>query len=913
MPPVSVGQLLDLLRESNLLTADQWTDMRRLVLSPAVSRRFAKRDPSRPPDESSARPGLSADDLLHWLVDRGWITSWQADMLLSGRAPILGRYRLLDCIGSGGMGAVFKAWHGGTGRVVALKVMADAIVQNAKAVARFHKEIQAVAALNHPNIVSAYDADCVRRMHFLVMEYVDGHDLGWYIANTRSMPPGWVCEVIRQAALGLHHAHERGMIHRDVKPTNLLVGRDPESGGPLVKVLDLGLARFATEAEEDAAEALPSRGADAGLTQAGQVLGTPDYMSPEQANDTRRADARSDIFSLGCTLFRLLTHAYPYPGESAIEKIAARHASPARRLRDLRPELPPELEAIVARMLARDPRQRYQSALETAFALAPFSDPEAPSPTISTGAQSAADKSSSGRLSSADDPRLREFFANMATRGDADAPTRVGYRVPLPEWSRKVWLTIAGSAVGVFAFALLWYWVGQVTLVVDWHGADRKDATLTVNGQSIDVSPSETIAVTGRSGKWDVQLTRTGYEPIRETLSMTFGERRPYTPEWRPTPKTLRRQELATFRKRADSFKSSSPTDKPLLQLRQELLQFRCRNAASEEYNPAGRLLSALPSPLDGLQRDDIPERELRLAGLGDARYAPDQLVAILGDGLQRFWNSVLSLSVSHDGNWVAAASLDGTVRIYDRRAPQEVQVLRLSNEPTEVLFNPAEGILAIAGGRREITLWRHMDGVWSLHLTLRGLESPLAFSGDGSVVAAHGRRNEIVVCSVADGKPRRPVHSAPRAVASRLVLNRDGSRLAAECRDDSVLLWNLSGNEAPHRIPRTRAPSFDPQGNRLAIGGLDGDLRIWNTENGALERTMELGGAPIGFSEDGEALVSYRNGRVVVWDAETGAAERTLVDVPPLTRLSRSGESLVAASDTVSDLRIWNLKSTLR
>ncbi len=294
-------------------------------------------------------------------------------MLLQGKKDfILGKYRLLDCIGTGGMGAVFKALHSEMGRIVAIKMLSPGVLKNRQAVRRFLHEIQAVAALDDPHIVAAYDADTYGKIQYLVMEYVDGHDLGYLVKHESPLPVHWVCECIRQAALGLHHAHEQGLVHRDIKPTNLLVAKDPDSDRPLVKILDLGLARFVTEMTPADLGGPGLGGEDGSLTQFGQFLGTPDYISPEQALDTRAADIRSDIFSLGCTFFRLLTGELPFPGETVVEKLESRESTAARSVRNFRSGVPAELEAVLARMLARDPRDRFQTPRDVAQALAPF-------------------------------------------------------------------------------------------------------------------------------------------------------------------------------------------------------------------------------------------------------------------------------------------------------------------------------------------------------------------------------------------------------------------------------------------------------------------------------------------------------------------------------------------------------------
>ncbi len=232
--------------------------------------------------------------------------------------------------------------------------------------ARFEREIRASAQVNHPNIVRAIDADRCDNRVFLVMEYFAGPDLKALLKQHTRLPIDFACECIRQAALGLQHAHDQGLVHRDIKPSNLLVTKQPETGEPLVKVLDLGLARITSD------------GSSGDMTRAGQIMGSPDYMSPEQAMDSKNADHRSDIYSLGVTLFHLIAGELPYDGDNVMEKLLSRMNVDAPPLSRYCPEAPPILVHIVSRMLHRDPTQRFQSAGEVAAILGTFvSDPRA--------------------------------------------------------------------------------------------------------------------------------------------------------------------------------------------------------------------------------------------------------------------------------------------------------------------------------------------------------------------------------------------------------------------------------------------------------------------------------------------------------------------------------------------------------
>jgi serine/threonine protein kinase len=321
--------------------------------------------------------------LMQTLVQRGWLTSFQANCILKGQAASLrlGPFVILDRLGEGGMGQVFKARHAGLGRVVALKVLRPELVPDSESVSRFYREITLAGQLpEHPNLIRAYDAGLFGSTHFLAMEFVAGTDLEQLVKKSGPLPVEQASDYIRQAALGLQHAHQHGLVHRDIKPSNLLVtsGKGPgaseeksktsslaPSHQPLatLKVLDLGLARLRSSSASTVRE-------QTFLTSDGPVtLGTVDYQAPEQALDFHQADIRADIYSLGCTFFYLLTGKPPFgSGPLALKLMRHQQADPPR-LKERRPDVPDGVIRIIERMLAKKPADRYQTPGEVAAAL----------------------------------------------------------------------------------------------------------------------------------------------------------------------------------------------------------------------------------------------------------------------------------------------------------------------------------------------------------------------------------------------------------------------------------------------------------------------------------------------------------------------------------------------------------------
>ncbi len=266
------------------------------------------------------------------------------------------KFRILKELGRGGMGVVYQAEHRLMEKTVALKVISRALLSHPEALERFHREVRAAAKLEHQHIVRALDADSAGELHLLVMEFIEGTSLFQTVQQKGALPVTHACHYARQAALGLQYAHEQGMVHRDIKPHNLMLTPKGQ-----VKILDFGLARLASEQK-----------GEGGLTRTGDFMGTPEYVAPEQATDARTADIRADIYSLGCTLYFLLTGRPPFQEGQAIQTILAHLRKEPTPLPQLRPDLPAELWPVVARMLAKDPAQRFQTPIEVAQRMAPF-------------------------------------------------------------------------------------------------------------------------------------------------------------------------------------------------------------------------------------------------------------------------------------------------------------------------------------------------------------------------------------------------------------------------------------------------------------------------------------------------------------------------------------------------------------
>ncbi len=402
--PQSIDQFRDNLVASGLLTTD---DVDALLVSL--------------PDGKQPKDG---EQLARELVKQKKLTKFQAEQIYAGKAKalVMGSYTIMEKLGQGGMGMVLKAHHRRMDRVVALKVMSPDAMKAPDAVKRFQREVQAAAKLTHPNIVMAFDADEANGKHFLVMEYVEGLDLSALVKKNGPLQLDFAIDCILQAARGLEFAHKRGIVHRDIKPANLLLDREG-----VVKILDMGLARI---------DASGLGGEQAELTSTGAIMGTIDYMSPEQAEDTKHADARSDIYSLGCSLYALLTGRCTYEGATVMKKLLAHRNAPLPILsRDLMIVREPEgksmstlvvdarlktLDEVFHRLIAKRPEDRFQTMTEVIAALESCRSAE--SPTVSFA----------NRPAEMGEVPLQDFLAGISAESavslplDPSAPTNAG-------------------------------------------------------------------------------------------------------------------------------------------------------------------------------------------------------------------------------------------------------------------------------------------------------------------------------------------------------------------------------------------------------------------------------------------------------------------------------------------------------
>ncbi len=340
--PRTSDEYLELVRKSDLVDENR-------LLAHLDQLRAAGPLPASPP----ALAGL--------LVRDGLLSGFQAEQLLLGkwRGFFIGKYKVLERLGAGSTAGVYLCEHQLVRRKVALKVLPPARAEDPVGLERFYREARAGAAMYHPNVVQAYDIYQDDKLHFLVTEYVDGNTLEEVVLRDGPLEWGRAAHSIRQAALGLQHVHEMGVVHRDVRPGNLLMDRQG-----VVKVFDFGLAAFLPEDREASFTA--------GFVGPGPAGGAPDYLAPEQTLNYPRVDHRADVYGLGVTLYFCLTARPPFPEGTVAQKLTWLQTRQPTPLRTLRPEVPEGLAAVVEKMMARDPAQRYQTAAASAAALEPW-------------------------------------------------------------------------------------------------------------------------------------------------------------------------------------------------------------------------------------------------------------------------------------------------------------------------------------------------------------------------------------------------------------------------------------------------------------------------------------------------------------------------------------------------------------